>query len=92
MDNTWIEVKNAVNRLNNRLRVKAGREEMSLDYVSDICNNSLPHAINQVMALAFVHGVRRTDKDAKIIINGYGQLQTNGHIHHISECVDEYED
>jgi hypothetical protein len=71
---TWTEIKYAVNRIISKHNPKL----KGVDYVKDICNNALPHAIIQVLAMEMAYDNK--DKDTEIVIDGYHQLQKNAMI------------
>jgi hypothetical protein len=68
---TWTEVKFAVNRIFQ----KHNPNLKGIDYVKEICNNALPHAIVQVLAMEMAHNNK--DQDTEIVIDGYLQLEKN---------------
>lgn len=68
---TWLEVKNAVNTIYKKHNSNIGQ----LDYVKDICQDALPHAIVQVLAMEMAYGFK--DENTEIVIDGYKQLQKN---------------
>lgn len=69
---TWNEVKEAVNYIEKRHNPRSH----SVEFVKDVCNNNLPFAIVQVLALDCVDDIR--DEYTKIAINGFNQLQEKG--------------
>ena len=73
--NTWQEVKESTNTLFTKITGK------DVDFVCSVCNNALPHAMTQVMAMALSRGMTKdNDYDVKVVVNGYLQLEFNGFI------------
>lgn len=72
--NTWLEVKDAVNKIYKKHFPMIG----DIDFVKEICDNALPHSIVQVLAMECV--INNRDELTEIVIDGYNQLQEKGYI------------
>ena len=77
---SWEEVKDATNVLESQMRslLEVPPLPEGTEFVRDICQNGLPHAMVQVMAMCYANEIPFDDPNAKIIINGYRQLKDNG--------------
>ena len=71
----WTDIRDTADSLFNRLN------KIKLDnYVQVVYNNSLPKAINDVLAMAMIHGLSQHDEDVSKLIDASLQLEDVGYI------------